>query len=191
MYVSSFTQKLCRAALLASILLSTTAEAATQGSLGNTSTGSANISVTKSVQAQITDLSDMTLANWTVGSGAVTLYSNACIYSSTGNYQVTATGSGLLGAYTISSGILTAIPYTVAWNAGGAGSLASTGTALTAGLQSGEFSNANNGNATCSGGGSANDTARVIVSISSAAMTAATSSNTAYTGTLTLVVAPY
>ncbi len=56
------------------------AEAATQGSLGSTSTGTANISITKSVQAQISDLSDMTLSNWNVGEGAVTLTSNVCVY---------------------------------------------------------------------------------------------------------------
>ncbi len=191
MHVHSSNRGLQAAALLISILLSGAAHASTQGSLGNTSTGSANISVTKSVQAQITDISDMTLANWTVGSGAVTLYSNVCIYSSTGNYQITATGSGLAGIFTISSGVLAVIPYSVTWNAGGAGSLASSGTALTPLIQSAAFANANTGSATCSGGGSANDTARVVVGISSAAMTAATSSNTPYTGTLTLVVAPY
>ena len=100
------------------------AEAATQGTLGATSTGTANISITKSVQAQISDLSDMTLSSWSIGQGAVTLYSNVCIYSSTGGYKVTATGSGSSNAYTIASGSNT-MPYSVAWNAGGAGSLAS------------------------------------------------------------------
>ena len=87
------------------ILVTTGANAATQGSLGATSTGSANISITKSVQAQISDISDMTLANWSVGDGDVTLYSNVCVYSSTGSYKVTATGSGLVNAFTIASGL--------------------------------------------------------------------------------------
>jgi hypothetical protein len=72
--------------------LATSAYAATQGTLGATSTGSANISITKSVQAQISDISDMTVANWSIGDGAVTLTSNVCVYSSTGSYRVTATG---------------------------------------------------------------------------------------------------
>jgi hypothetical protein len=163
---------------------------ATQGSLGTTSTGTANISITKSVQAQISDLSDMTLSNWNVGQGAVTLTSNVCIYSSTGSYKVTASGSGLLNIFTIASG-LNLIPYSVSWNAGGAGSLANTGTSLTSSIQSSSFSNANTSSATCSGGGSANDTARVIVSVASTDMQAAASSSTAYTGTLTLLVTPF
>ena len=64
------------AGLLASLAFMVNANAATQGSLGSTSTGTANISVTKSVQAQISDISDMTLANWSVGDGAVSLSSN-------------------------------------------------------------------------------------------------------------------
>lgn len=164
--------------------------AATQGTLGATSTGSINISITKSVQAQISDLSDLTLANWSIGDGAVVLYSNACIYSSTGNYKVTATGSGLANLFTISSG-LNLIPYTVTWNAGGAGGLSNTGTALTTNIQSGSFGNANTASANCGGGGVSNDTARIIVNISQASMNLAASSPTPYTGTLTLLVSPF
>ncbi len=166
------------------------AKAATQGTLGATSTGTANISITKSVQAQISDLSDMTLSSWSIGQGAVTLYSNVCIYSSTGNYKVTATGSGSSNAYTIASGSNT-MPYSVVWNAGGAGSLASTGTSLTTNVQSASFANASTASATCSGGGSANDTARVVVNIANSDISAAASSSTPYTGTLTMLITPY
>ena len=176
--------------LILSTALSFPAVAATPGTLGATSTGTANISVTKSVQAQISDLSDMTLSNWTIGSGAVALSSNVCVYSSTGNYKVTATGSGLANIFTIASG-LNLIPYSVVWNAGGAGSLGNTGTTLLPIIQSASFANASTSSATCSGGGSANDTARVIVNIASADMTAAASSSTAYTGTLTMLITPY
>ncbi len=172
------------------ILVTTGANAATQGSLGATSTGSANISITKSVQAQISDISDMTLANWSVGDGDVTLYSNVCVYSSTGSYKVTATGSGLVNAFTIASG-LNLIAYTVTWNSGGAGNLANTGTALTTNIQSASFSNASTTSATCSGGGSGNDTARVIVGITSGNMNSAASSSTPYTGTLTMLITPF
>ena len=164
--------------------------AATQGSLGSTSTGVANISITKSVQAQISDLTDMALSHWSIGDGAVTLSTNVCVYSSTGNYKVTATGSGLVGAYTINSG-LNFIPYSVTWNAGGAGSLASTGTSLTAGLQSSSFGNASISSATCSGGGASNDTARLVVGITSSAMDSAASSATPYTGSITMLITPY
>lgn len=182
-----------RAALLAAVTLSLPAGpalSATQGLLGATSTGTANISITKSVQAQITDISDMTLSNWSIGDGDVTLYSNVCVYSSTGSYKVTATGSGLLNIFTINSG-LNLIPYTVTWNAGGAGNLANTGTSLITNVQSSTFNNASTASATCGGGGSSNDTARVIVGVSQTLMNAAVSSPTAYTGTLTMLITPY
>jgi hypothetical protein len=172
------------------LTVASTSNAATQGTLGTTSTGSANISITKSVQAQISDISDMTLANWSIGQGAVTLSSNICIYSSTGNYKITATGNGASNAFTIASGSNT-IPYSVTWNAGGAGNLANTGTSLTAGVQSASLANATITSATCNGGGSTNDTARVVVGVASTDMTAAASSNTPYTGTLTMLVTPY
>lgn len=164
--------------------------AATQGILGSTSTGSANISITKNVQAQISDLSDMTLANWSIGDGAVTLHTNVCVYSSTGNYKVTATGSGLLNAFSINSG-LNFIPYSVTWNSGGAGNLASTGATLLPNIQSGNLSNAATTSANCNGGGAANDTARLVVNISQASMDAAASSPTPYTGTITMLVTPF
>lgn len=164
-------------------------QAATQGTLGLTSTGSASISVTKSVQAQITDIHDMTLANWSIGDGAVTLTSNVCIYSSTGSYKVTATGSGVANAFTLQSGGNTLI-YSVTWNSGGVGNLANTGSLLLSGVQSTTFSNADTGSATCSGGG-ANDTARVVVGITNVAMLAAASSATPYTGTLTMLITPF
>ncbi len=171
--------------------IATQALAATQGTLGATSTGSANISVTKSVQAQISDLSDMTLSNWSIGGGAVTLYSNVCVYSSTGSYYVTASGSGTSNAFTIASSSRT-LPYSVTWNAGGAGAIGNTGTSLTAATQSASpFANAATASATCSGGGASNDTARVVVGITSTDMTAATASATPYTGTLTMLITPY
>lgn len=177
-------------ALSAALLTAPMAHAATQGVLGATSTGSSTISITKSVQAQISDISDMTLANWSVGDGAVVLTSNVCIYSSTGSYRVTATGSGLGNLFTLSSG-LNVLPYSVTWNAAGAGALTNTGTAMLTNVQSTTFSNASTASATCNGGGAANDTARVIVGVTSATMLAAASSATPYTGTLTLLVTPY
>lgn len=190
--VTQTTKSLIAATSLAAgaMLAPLAAQAATQGTLGATSTGSANISVTKSVQAQISDISDMTLTNWSIGDGAVTLSSNVCVYSSTGNYKVTATGSGSGSAFSIASGSNT-IPYTVTWNAGGAGGLSNTGTSLTTNTQSASLGNASVTSANCSGGGAGNDTARVIVGISQASMDAAASSSTPYTGTITMLITPF
>ncbi len=184
-----FIQHLFTIALFSSVF-STTLFAATQGTLGTTSTGSALISITKSKQAQISDISDMTLSNWSVGSGAVSLHSDICVYSSTGSYTVTASGTGLANIFTINSGS-NVLPYTVTWNAGGAGAIGNTGALLVPTITSTSFSNASTTSATCGGGGAANDTARVIVGITQVNMDAAASSNTPYTGTLTLVVTPY
>lgn len=165
--------------------------AATQGTLGATSTGTASLSITKSVQAQISDIQDMTLSNWSIGGGAVSLSSNICVYSSTGNYKVTATGSGSSNAFTVASGANT-IPYTVTWDFGGVGSLGTGSTAsLTSGTQSAGYTTASTTSALCNGGGASNDTARVTVGITSANMTSAPSSSTPYTGTLTMMVTPY
>ena len=176
--------------LLVLLWLPAHAQAAVQGALGATSVGSATISVTKAIQAQISDISDMTLANWSVGDGAVTLSSNVCVYSSTGSYKVTATGSGAGSAFSITSGSGT-IPYSVTWNSGGAGGLANSGTSLVTNVQSAMMNNASTTSATCNGGGATNNTARIIVGISQADMNAAASTNTPYTGTLTMLVTPY
>lgn len=183
------TRALTRILLLMALILPTITIAATQGILGLTSTGTTTISITKSVQAQISDISDMTLANWSVGDGAVTLTSDVCIYSSTGSYRVTAMGSGVANLFTIASGG-SLIGYSVTWNAGGAGGLANTGTLLVPNIQSFTFSNATTTSATCDGGGAANDTARVIVDIPALTMLLAPSSATPYTGTLTLLITP-
>lgn len=177
-------------ALLCVLSAATGAHAASNGSLGATSQGSSTISVTKAVQAQISDISDMTLSGWSIGDGAVTLTSNVCIYSTTGSYTVRATGSGAGNIFTINSGS-NLLAYSVTWNDGGATHLANTGTLLAPGVTSTNFSNASTTSALCNGGGASNDTARVIVGITSVAMDAAASSATPYTGTLTMLVTPF
>lgn len=162
--------------------------AASQGTIGLTSQGSAQISVTKATQARISDISDMTLNNWSIGDGNVVLFSNVCIYTSTGNYRVTATGSGIGGLFTIASNSHL-LPYSVLWNAGGPGSLDNTGIELLPTIQSTGFTTGNSASATC--GGSSGNNARVIVGITETAMNLAASSSTPYTGTLTLLVSPY
>ncbi len=179
-----------RSLLIPLLAFSSNGQAATQGTLGATSQGTATITVTKAVQAQISDISDMTLPSWSIGDGAVALSSDVCVYSTTGSYTVRATGSGTGSAFTIASGS-NLLAYTVTWNAGGAGGLSNTGTALTSNVTSSSFSNASTTSALCSGGGASNDTARVIVGITGSDMNAAASSATPYSGTLTMLVTPF
>lgn len=171
------------AAAFATLVTNGSALAATQGSLGTTSTGSISISASVPNRVQLTGLMDVTFANQDPATAASNAQS-VCVWSnsSTRGYNVTATGSGSSNAFTLANGALT-VPYNVEW-AGSSGQ--TSGTALTSGSAlTGLTSVATS--ATCSSG--ASSSASLIVKIPAAnlqTMQAATS----YTGTLTLVVAP-
>lgn len=171
------------AAAAAAVLGAMPASAATQGSLGATSTGSIAISASVANRAQITGLTDVAFSAVDPSSTATSAQSN-CVWSNTATkgYSITATGSGTSGAFTLANGSLT-VPYSVQWSAS---SGQSTGSGLTSGSAlSGLTSTAVN--PTCST--SPTTTSSLIVSISAAnlqSMVAATS----YTGTLTLLVTP-
>ena len=164
------------------------AEAATQGSLGATSTGTVGISATVPAKVQLTGLSDFAFGTLDPASAASTS-KNVCVWSNTGTkgYNIKATGDGSDGgsnvAFTLSNGSTT-LAYGVEW-AGSTGQ--ATGTALTTNTASTGFTSLAV-NPTCSA--APTTTASLIVKFSTAQMQAAVGSNTAYTGTLTLVVAP-
>lgn len=171
------------------VLSSGAALAATQGILAATSTGSTNISVTKSTVAQITGLTDMTLASYLIGSGDQALSSDACVYSSTagGHYTVTATGSGASSAFTLSDGASHNIPYNVVWNSSGPGALGSTGVSLATNVSSPTLGNASTDSPSCTGA-TPGATARVNVNLLGTNLDAAPAGT--YTGTLTLLITP-
>jgi len=157
--------------------------AASQGTLGTTSTGSVSIGASVPNRVQLSGLSDVAFTNQDPSVAAANAQ-NVCVWSnsSTKGYNITATGSGTANAFTLSNGAAT-VPYSVEW-AGSSGQ--SSGTALSSGSAlTGLTSTATN--PTCSAG--PGSSASLMVKISSASlqgMQAATS----YTGTLTLVVAP-
>jgi hypothetical protein len=163
--------------------------AATDGTLGTTSTGTTDISVTKTKLAQISALTDLTIASYTLGGGDQHMESTACIYSSSvnGGYRVTATGSGATNAFTLDDGASHTIAYTVIWNSGGVGALGITGAALTTNVQTAALTGAAMDSATCAGA-VAGPTAQLNVNILGSVMDAAPAGT--YTGTLTVVVAP-
>jgi len=171
------------AGCLMGILAHGTALAASQGTLGTTSTGSISIGASVPNRVQISNLADVSFTNQDP-SVAASNAQNVCVWSnsSTKGYNITATGSGPANAFTLSNGAAT-VPYSVEW-AGSSGQ--SSGTALSSGSAlTGLTSTATN--PTCSAGPSSS--ASMVVKITSASlqgMQAATS----YTGTLTLVVAP-
>lgn len=152
--------------------------AATQGTLGATSQGTLDITLTINALVQISALDDIPLGAYT-GGGDMTGDDDLCVYSNNGGYDITATGNGAAGAFELIGGSAN-IPYTVAWaTTAGAG----TGTSLIAGVtlanQGGTFTTPN-----CNGA----DNAQVIVTVDDVALASAPADN--YTGVLTLLVAP-
>jgi hypothetical protein len=159
-----------------------TSFAATQGSVGTTSTGTFDISINIAPKVKISNLADVNFGTYS-GSGDTDNSQDICAYSNTGGYQVTATGSGAANAFTITDGTDT-IDYTLKWNdeTGTSGNAAlTTGTPLTGQSSSAPDSGCNSGS---------NLSANVLVHIEEAELLASNPSATVYSGTVTLLVEP-
>ena len=173
-------------ALITSVLATSGAIAATQGTVGATSTGTLDISVDVEDLVRISGLSDILLTFDVTGTGDIVGSSTACIYrNGAGNYTVNATGDGAANAFTIQNAapVPTPIAYTVAWDD------AVTGTAavgVTSGTPLAGQTGANTVSDDCSTGGGAN--AFVEVTVPRASLVAAPAGT--YNGTLTLEIAP-
>mgnify|MGYP003634057725 CR=1 FL=1 len=173
-------------ALITGMIASGTLMAATDGTLGATSTGTLDISVDVEDLVRISGLSDILLTFDATGTGDVVGSSTACVYrNGAGTYSVNATGDGAASAFTIQNAAPTptVIGYTVGWDdavTGTAIAAVSSGTALTG--QTG----ANTVSDDCSAGGGAN--AFVEVTVPRTSLVAAPAGT--YNGTLTLEVAP-
>lgn len=159
------------------------AHAATQGSLGATSTGTVTITASVPNRARITGLTDVAFLNQDPAAAASSAQ-NVCVWSNTATrrYTVTATGDGSGGAFTLANAALT-VPYSVQWS-GSSG--ATSGTALTAGAASAAFTSTATHQA-CSSGPAAS--ASLIVGITSTDLSTMQAATT-YTGVLTLLVTP-
>lgn len=171
-------------ATLACATLATPAYAATQGTLGTTSTGSIVITVQVASRVQITALNDVTFTGIDPSVTATNAQSN-CVWSNTATkgYTITATGGGTGGAFTLRSGALTPVSYTVQWNQSTG---QSSGTALSAGTASATF-NSTATTPTCATAPAT--TSSLIVTIPSAQLLNM-ASLTNYSDTLTLLVSP-
>jgi len=170
---------------MATLLASTgPAIAANQGTLGATSTGSVTITASVQNRAQITGLTDVNFTNSDPTTAATSTQSD-CVWSNTATkgYSIKATGSGTSGAFTLASGVLSPVPYSVQWAQSAA---QSSGSALTAGTAlSGQVSTATT--PTCSSGPAT--TSSLIVSIAATDLQNMVAATT-YTGTLTLLITP-
>jgi hypothetical protein len=183
----TFNATLAVTALAVSSLCNSAAYAANDGTLGATSTGDVTITVEKAAVVQISGMTDMDIPSYTLGDGDQHRETTVCVYSSTasGGYKVTVTGSGAAGAYTLTDGSHT-LAYTVIWNSGGAGSLGTTGSTLTAGTLSGAKTLASTTSFDCNT--NANPTAQLNINFAQAALDAAPAGN--YTGVATVLITP-
>jgi hypothetical protein len=170
--------------LIAAVLANGSAQAATQGSLAATSTGSVTITASVPNRAQITALSNVTFTSVDPASAASNAQ-NVCVWSNTATkgYSITATGSGTSGAFTLASGVLAPVPYSVQWSQS-SGQTSGTGL-VTAVALPGMISAATT--PTCSSGPSTSSS--LIVSIGATDLQSMVAT-TSYTGTLTLLITP-
>ena len=170
-------------AAIAAVIPTAQASAATDGSLGATSTGTVGITASVSTRAKITGLTNVSF----VGQDPATAASSAqsiCVWSNTATkaYSITASGSGTGSAFTLTNGSAT-VPYLVEW---AASSGATSGSALSAGSASGSLtSTATNQN--CASGPTAS--ASLIVKMTTNDLGTMVGGSS-YTGTLTLLVSP-
>lgn len=158
-------------------LLSSAAFAATQGTVGFNSTGTVNINLDVNDEVRISNLTDINLG---VFAGVdISGSSAACVYrNGTGNYQLSASGSGAAGAFTLTDGVST-VPYSVAYDDGTGPLGASSGTAIT-GRTGGDPTSS-----TCATTGNNGTVTVTVLATDAAGLSAAT-----YAGILTLTVAP-
>jgi hypothetical protein len=180
---ATFRPVLAAAAALCIVIAPGAAIAATQGSLGATSSGSVSISASVPNRARLTGLTDVAFTSVDPATAASDAQ-DVCVWSNTATkaYTITASGSGTGSAFTLANGALT-VPYSVQWNAS---SGQTTGTALTAGTASASLVSAATSQNCASGVASS---ASLVVGI--AATDLQTMEGTvSYAGTLTLLVTP-
>jgi hypothetical protein len=168
--------------------LGATAQAATQGTPGTTSTGTVVINASIAARVRISNLSDLTFADSDfapiIGTGnSAQKTENVCAWSNNADrsYFISASGSGAANAFTLASAANPVVPYSVSW---AQTSGQTTGTALTAATKSSKFISTATA-ASCGGGSSAT----LLVAITGADAEAMLA-GAAYTGTLTLLMTP-
>lgn len=180
-YTNSFACLFVSFAVLAS---ASDAMAATDGTLGATSTGTININASVANRVRITGLTDVSFLNQDAGTAA----SNAqdiCVWSNTATkgYSISATGNGTAGAFTLATTGGLSVDYSVQWEDI---SGVSTGTSLTAGAAAAGYTSSAT-HQSCSVGPISS--ASLIVGLDTTALSSMQAGVT-YTGVLTLLVSP-
>ena len=168
----------------AALVASAGSLAANDGSLGTTSTGDLDISLTISDVVQISKMTDITLAQ--NASGGADGSDTVCVYANgDGNYNLLMAGSGDANGDALElDGAATSVAYSVEFTDGTASTTQTSALVGAANAVSGF-----NGNATAADcGGAAATNATITVSVSPADYQAAAVDT--YTDTLVLTVAP-
>jgi hypothetical protein len=144
---------------------------------------SVNASPASAQTVRITKLADVDFATVANLGADQTRTQSVCAFSSTtgGRYRVTASGSGSGGAFTLASGART-LAYEVQWNSAPG---QATGISLSSNVARGGFTSAAR-NQQCTSGDAT--TASLIVVLRAAQLSAASAG--AYTGTLSIILAP-
>lgn len=173
---------LIASAIAASTIMTAPSFAATQGTVGGTSSGDLDITVNVADAVRISGLNDLTATF--DGTNDVVLSDSACIYrNGTGLYEITAVGDGGTGTdFSITDGASPAIAYTVNWNDQ---AVAGAGVPVTSGLAVTGQTGADDSSTTCATTGL---NSAVEVTILATDLIAAPSSS--YVGTLFLSVSP-
>ena len=156
------------------------AMAASDGSLGATSSGSSVVSLSIANRVQITGVSDIALGAWS-GSGNLSGSTNFCVYRSGGdNYSITATTDN--GAFAVTSATTSdSIPFTAQVDDSldaSAGEVLSYNTATAVAL-------VGSSSLTCGG----SDNAQLLVTFAQSDLQTASTAND-YQATVTLLVQP-
>jgi hypothetical protein len=168
------------------------AQAATQGTLGPTSTGTSNLSITVGNAAQISNMNDFALGLW--AGGNVTAADSVCVYTNTagGGYTITpsSANAGGTGLFRLTNGAAAYLPYAVGWTGVSNSNFAAStcvgggGACAGSGVVSAGQTGADTTSRTCGGGTSAT----LSVELLATDLSAAAPGN--WTDTLTIVVTP-
>lgn len=184
--MKSLNKVLAAGALTAAIALSSQQTiAATDGTLGATSTGTSVVSLSIASQYRISGLTDFAFGTYG-GTGALTANSDLCVYTNEagGEYNITITDNSSMSASDFSvqnAGATADIPFSVSWN----DVTGISGNAVAAYGDQVASTGANTVSSDCSSGG---DSANLQVNIAAPGLQSAPAG--AYSTTLTLLVEP-
>ncbi len=180
--MNSVTQTTAKLALATVLTLGAgTALAASDGTLGATSTGQSDITLVKGHGIRISDVDDVNFGTTTTN--PADQYEDICIYSTSGDYTVTATSANGLGNQfrLLGQTGFEYIVYDIEWTSN---TSATAGDNLNNGVVSNIFNGANSVLEDCNG----IPTARLIVDIMNGSFNAA--SQDTYADVLTITVEP-